>query len=83
MKVHIQKLTYRLHGEKGQDMNVSPKRRTETITIRVTPEEKSLIAAMAKRAGMTLTEYIIYSNEITIRASIVLGAMKLAQEGDI
>lgn len=83
MKVHIQKLTYRLDGEKGRDMNVSPKRRTETITIRVTPEEKSLIAAMAKRAGMTITEYIIYSNEITIRASIILGAIKLAQEDDI
>lgn len=83
MKVHIQKLTYRLDGEKGQDMNVSPKRRTETITIRVTPEEKSLISAMARKAGMTLTEYIIYSNEITIRASIILGAMKLAQEDDI
>lgn len=81
--MHIQKLTYRLDREKGQDMNVSPKRRTETITIRVTLEEKSLIAAMAKRAGMTITEYIIYSNEIAIRASIILGAIKLAQEDDI
>ena len=64
-------------------MNVSPKRRTETINIRVTPEEKSLISAMAQKAGMTLTEYILYSNEIAIRASIILGAMKIAQEGNV
>ncbi len=50
-------------------MNVSPKRRTETISIRVTPEEKSRMKAMARKAGMTLTEYIIFSSEVTVRAA--------------
>lgn len=51
-------------------MNVSPKRRTETISIRVTPEEKSRMRALARKAGMTLTEYIIFSSEVTARAAM-------------
>ena len=51
-------------------MNVSPKRRTETISIRVTPEEKSRMRALARKAGMTLTEYIVFSSEVTARAAM-------------
>ena len=51
-------------------MNVSPKRRTENISIRVTPEEKSRMRALARKAGMTLTEYIIFSSEVTARAAM-------------
>ena len=34
------------------------RKRSETLTIRLTKSEKAAIAAKAKRAGMNLTEYI-------------------------
>lgn len=40
-------------------MNKNPKERTEYIGIRVTPEEKELIAALAKAAGATITGFLL------------------------
>ena len=38
-------------------MNVFPKNRTESISIRVTPEEKKKVSALASAAGLTLTAF--------------------------
>lgn len=40
-------------------MNKNPKERTEYIGIRVTPEEKELISALAKAAGATITGFLV------------------------
>lgn len=40
-------------------MNKNPKERTEYIGIRVTPEEKELIAKLAKAAGVTITGFLV------------------------
>lgn len=40
-------------------MNKNPKERTEYIGIRVTPEEKELIAALAAAAGATITGFLV------------------------
>ena len=39
-------------------MNVNPKERTESINIRVTPEEKAALK-FAAAAGMTLTGFLL------------------------
>jgi hypothetical protein len=46
---------------KGENMNTKKKTRTANILIRVTPAEKKAIQAAAKRAGMTVTEYLTCS----------------------
>ena len=43
----------------GIDMNVNPKERTESINIRVTPEEKAALKKLAAAAGMTLTGFLL------------------------
>lgn len=40
-------------------MNVNPKERTESINIRVTPEEKAALKKLAAAAGMTLTGFLV------------------------
>ena len=40
-------------------MNVNPKERTESISIRVTPEEKAALKKLAAAAGMTLTGFLV------------------------
>lgn len=40
-------------------MNVNPKERTESISIRVTPEEKAALKKLAAAAGMTLTAFLV------------------------
>lgn len=40
-------------------MNKNPKERTEYIGIRVTPEEKKQITALAKAAGVTITGFLV------------------------
>lgn len=40
-------------------MNVNPKERTESINIRVTPEEKAALKKLAAAAGMTLTGFLL------------------------
>lgn len=40
-------------------MNVFPKNRTESISIRVTPEEKKKVSALASAAGLTLTAFLL------------------------
>lgn len=40
-------------------MNKNPKKRTEYIGIRVTPEEKERIKIYAANAGDTITDYLI------------------------
>ena len=40
-------------------MNKNPKKRTEYIGIRVTPEEKERIKTYAANTGDTITEYLI------------------------
>ena len=40
-------------------MNKNPKKRTEYIGIRLTPEEKERIFARAMAAGMSVTLYLI------------------------
>lgn len=53
-------------------MNVSPKQRTETINIRVTPAEKAYIETMAQIMEMTVTQFIVRST---------IEAWKIGQEG--
>lgn len=40
-------------------MNVSPKERTETFSMRVTPEEKAQVKAKASALGLTVTSYLL------------------------
>lgn len=40
-------------------MNVNPKERTESIYMRVTPEEKEALKKLAAAAGMTLTGFLL------------------------
>ena len=40
-------------------MNVNPKERTETVGIRVTPEEKRMLKMQSAALGMTLTSYLL------------------------
>ena len=40
-------------------MNVNSKERTESISIRVTPEEKAALKKLAAAAGMTLTGFLV------------------------
>ena len=40
-------------------MNVNPKERTESISIRVTPEEKAALKKLAAAAGMALTVLLV------------------------
>ena len=40
-------------------MNKSPKERTEYIGIRVTPEEKEALKALAAAAGVTITGFLL------------------------
>lgn len=40
-------------------MNVKPKERTETVTIRLTPEEKSALKKLAAAAGISVTGYLL------------------------
>lgn len=48
-------------------MNVSPKRRTEYIGIRVTREEKVIIQKAAKQFGTSVTELMVFSTMLTAK----------------
>ena len=40
-------------------MNVNPKERTETLSMRLTPDEKARIKAYAAAAGLSVTGYLV------------------------
>ena len=40
-------------------MNTSPKKRTVSINLRVTPEEKAALKKLATSEGMTLTQFLV------------------------
>jgi len=43
----------------GEKMNVSPKVRTDSVVMRVTPEEKKMLKLQAAALGMTVTSYLL------------------------
>lgn len=43
----------------GEKMNVSPKVRTDSVVMRVTPEEKKMLKMQAAALGMTVTSYLL------------------------
>jgi hypothetical protein len=47
---------YAAHVLREQDTLIG---RTEVVRMRATPEEKQMMVSKAKRAGMTLTAYVI------------------------
>lgn len=40
-------------------MNISPKKRTVSINLRVTPEEKAALKKLAASEGITLTQFLV------------------------
>lgn len=40
-------------------MNVNPKKRTVSINLRVTPEEKAVLKRLAASEGLTLTQFLV------------------------
>ena len=40
-------------------MNISPKKRTVSINLRVTPEEKAVLKRLAASEGLTLTQFLV------------------------
>lgn len=40
-------------------MNISPKKRTVCINLRVTPEEKAALKKLAASEGITLTQFLV------------------------
>lgn len=40
-------------------MNVNPKERTETLSMRLTPEEKKKLKELAAAAGLSVTGFLI------------------------
>lgn len=40
-------------------MNVNPKERTETLSMRLTPEEKTKLKELAAAAGLSVTGFLV------------------------
>lgn len=52
-------------------MNINPKKRTVSINLRVTPEEKAALKKLAASEGITLTQFLVKPcNTMDVRCGV-------------